>query len=71
LIDLDDLPREIQQVHSLSLDTPPVQRLRDVERAHILGALERNQGNKSRTAGQLGIGMATLFRKLRRYDQEG
>jgi two-component system response regulator HydG len=69
-IDLDDLPLEIQQVHSLALDPPPVRRLRDVERLHILGALERNHGNKSRTAEQLGIGVATLFRRLRQYGSE-
>lgn len=67
LIDLDDLPLEIRQVHSLSLDAPPVRRLREVEREYILAALEQNDGNKSKTAEQLGIGAATLFRKLRRY----
>ena len=67
LVDLDDLPVEIQQVHSLALEAPPVRRLGDVEREYILAAVERNLGNKARTAQQLGIGVATLFRKLRRY----
>lgn len=71
LIDLDDLPPEIQQTHSLSLDAPPVRCLREVEREYILAALEHNQGNKSRTAAQLGIGVATLFRKLQRYERNG
>jgi two-component system, NtrC family, response regulator HydG len=70
LIDLDDLPREIQQAHSLSIDSPPVRPLRDVEREYILAALERCHGNKSRTAEQLGISVATLFRKLRLYRQK-
>ncbi len=67
LVDLDDLPVEIQQVHSLALEAPPVRRLGEVEREYILAAVERNLGNKARTAQQLGIGVATLFRKLRRY----
>jgi two-component system response regulator HydG len=71
LIDVDDLPPELQQIHSLPLDTPPVRRLREVEREYILAVLEHNHGNKSRTAAQLGIGVATLFRKLQRYSKEG
>ncbi|WP_051741313.1 sigma-54-dependent Fis family transcriptional regulator [Streptomyces xylophagus] len=37
------------------------------ERAAILGALRRHGGNKSRAAAALGIGRATLYRKLRGY----
>jgi transcriptional regulator with PAS, ATPase and Fis domain len=39
--------------------------LRDAEREHILSALERNGGNRSRTAQALGIDRGTLARKLR------
>jgi transcriptional regulator of acetoin/glycerol metabolism len=37
------------------------------ERTAILEALRRNGGNKARTAADLGIGRATLYRKLRTY----
>lgn len=37
------------------------------ERAAILGALRRHGGNKARAAAALGIGRATLYRKLRGY----
>ncbi|MER6350346.1 helix-turn-helix domain-containing protein [Streptomyces sp. NPDC001634] len=37
------------------------------ERTTILEALRRNGGNKARTAASLGIGRATLYRKLRGY----
>lgn len=69
LIDVDDLPRELR------LCAPPgvvplvqIRPLPDLEREHILSTLQRNGGNKTETARQLKIGRATLFRKLRRYD---
>ena len=71
-VELGDLPEEVRAVR-----LPPavplggVRPLDEVERAYILGALELNGGNQSRTASQLGIGTATLYRKLRRYEEEG
>jgi DNA-binding NtrC family response regulator len=67
-VDLDDLPEEIRQ----ALPRPvahegAVQPLRDVEKDYILAVLEINGGNQTRTAKQLGIGSATLYRKLKRY----
>jgi DNA-binding NtrC family response regulator len=41
--------------------------LDEVEKDYILAALERNGGNQTRTAEQLGIGSATLYRKLKSY----
>jgi two-component system response regulator HydG len=38
-----------------------------VEKAYILEVLELNRGNQTRTAEQLRIGSATLYRKLKRY----
>ena len=48
--------------------TPPP-RLEDVEREHILRALARNGGDKTRTAKELGIALKTLYNKLARYKQ--
>jgi DNA-binding NtrC family response regulator len=41
--------------------------LREIERDAISGALERNGGNVTRAAKELGIGRATLHRRLRAY----
>ncbi len=42
--------------------------LDEVERRHIVAALEANGWNKSRTAGILGIERSTLDRKIRKYE---
>ena len=44
-----------------------VRLLDDVEKDYILAALTINGGNQTHTATQLGIGSATLYRKLKRY----
>jgi DNA-binding NtrC family response regulator len=44
-----------------------VKTLAELEREHILAVLAANGGNQARTARQLGIGPATLYRKLRHY----
>ena len=41
--------------------------LDEVERRYILAVLEANEGNRKKTAEPLGIGEATLYRKLRAY----
>ena len=44
--------------------------LDQVEREYILASLQRNGGNKARTAGALGISEKTLYNKLNRYASE-
>ncbi|HSN91054.1 MAG TPA: sigma-54 dependent transcriptional regulator [Anaeromyxobacteraceae bacterium] len=44
--------------------------LDEVEKQVILASLERNGGNKARTAEQLGISEKTLYNKLHRYQAE-
>ena len=41
--------------------------LEDVEREYILAAVEAAAGNRTRAAAELGIGLATLKRKLKQY----
>lgn len=41
--------------------------LSEVERRHILKILESTGGNKTKTAQLLGIGLATLYRKMQEY----
>ena len=43
-----------------------VRPLRDVEREYILAALERNNGNRTKTARDLGVDPRTIFRYLER-----
>jgi two-component system, NtrC family, response regulator HydG len=66
-VDAHDLPEEVRtpSVHRMSLDTSRT--LEEVERDYILAVLEANRGNQKRTAEQLGIGTATLYRRLRAY----
>lgn len=66
-VEVDDLP---QEVRNLSSQIPPSgagRSLAQVERDCILAALEANCGNQIRTAAQLGIGTATLYRRLKSY----
>ena len=67
-IELEDLPEDVRQVAPVTNATGgAVRRLADVEREYIVSALELNAGNQTRTAEQLGIGSATLYRKLKSY----
>ncbi len=45
----------------------PVRRLEDMEREAIIAALEKFEGNRTRTAEALGIGRRTLQNKLKEY----
>jgi two-component system response regulator HydG len=74
LIEFEDLPEELRIMSSSSASWPivtpsptVVRRLDEVEKEHILYALAHNGGNHGQTAAQLGIGSATLYRKLKRY----
>jgi DNA-binding NtrC family response regulator len=44
--------------------------LRELEMQAILSGLERNQGNKIRTAEELGISIKTLYNKLNQYAED-
>jgi len=46
----------------------PARTLADIERDAIVEALEQCEGNRRRAAEQLGIGVRTLYDKLKRYD---
>ncbi len=67
-IDVEDLPPEVR----LALTPSPmiagqVRRLEEIEKDYILATLEARNGNRTQTALLLGIGVATLHRKLRSY----
>lgn len=44
--------------------------LEEVERRAILKTLDKNEGNKSATADELGVSIKTLYNKLERYSKE-
>ncbi len=71
-IKLEDVPFAIRAPKDTSLSgdfsigTP----LEEVEKGHILRTLAFNNGNKTKTAGALGITIKTLYNKLHRYGVE-
>ncbi len=68
-VELEDLPEEIRHARPLASVTSDglVKPLEAVEKEYILAALALNGGNQTRTAEQLQIGSATLYRKLKSY----
>jgi len=67
-VELDDLPEEIRQAFLKPIATGgAVRPLEEIEKEYIVAALELNGGNQTRTAEQLRIGSATLYRKLKSY----
>ncbi|HSN80947.1 MAG TPA: helix-turn-helix domain-containing protein [Polyangiales bacterium] len=67
-VELEDLPEEIRHVFpSPVASAGTVRPLKEIEKEYILAALETNGGNQTRTAEQLRIGPATLYRKLKSY----
>jgi two-component system response regulator HydG len=67
-VEADDLPEEIRRPTAAALPlSTAVRPLADIEQEYILAALALNDGNQTRTARQLHIGLATLYRKLKAY----
>jgi len=64
-IDVDDLPPEVGSAPlAVSIDDE-VRPLAEVERDYIAAALRASGGNRAKAATRLGIGQATLYRKLK------
>jgi two-component system NtrC family response regulator len=64
------LVQQPQATMPQSVEEPPRNRpesLRELETRAILEGLERNQGNKARTAEELGISLKTLYNKLHQF----
>lgn len=71
---LDDLKRIVDlyligQAKSNS-EKAPIVTLEEVERKHIKAVLESNNGNRKKTANDLGISLRTLYYKIKQYDLE-
>jgi transcriptional regulator with PAS, ATPase and Fis domain len=67
-IDVDDLPEEVGLAVPSAYAPREVRSLEEVERDYILSVVRANQGNKAAAAVQLKVGIATLYRKLKRYE---
>ncbi|MBK9515948.1 MAG: sigma-54-dependent Fis family transcriptional regulator [Anaeromyxobacter sp.] len=65
-VDVGDLPDELRRPDAPARPAAS-RRLEEVEREAILAALAAHGGNQARTAATLGIGTATLYRKLKAY----
>jgi two-component system response regulator FlrC len=66
---IESIPSSESLTRSLDLDAS-VPTLEQAELAVIRKALARNEGNRKRAAEQLGIGLRTLYDKLKRYKLE-
>jgi transcriptional regulator with PAS, ATPase and Fis domain len=66
VIDAGDVRLLLHHRSSAEQDLP-IHRLEDMEREAIIGALQKCEGNRTRTAEALGIGRRTLQNKLKQY----
>jgi DNA-binding NtrC family response regulator len=65
-IDVEDLPEDLRVMPAPHGGGDPCS-LAEVERQHILAVLQAVGGNRAKAASTLGIGTATLYRKLKEY----
>ncbi len=66
-VDVEDLPLELRMTKPLFFDQRAPRLMKDVEKECILAALEKTGGNRKRAAELMGLGIATLYRKLKIY----
>jgi DNA-binding NtrC family response regulator len=66
-IELEDLPRDVRGPLERDPDDDDIETLAAVEKRHILTALQACGGNRQETAAALGIGVNTLWRRLKSY----
>lgn len=64
-LESDSLPWDFS--HQPSGDTSGIMSLRELEKRHISRMLEHTRGNKTQTAELLGIGLTTLYAKIKEY----
>jgi len=69
-LDADLLPEALTGTPAAAGEAPPIKTLDELEREHILKALEYTGGNRALAAQLLGIDRVSLWRKLRRYNEE-
>ena len=67
-IDVDDLPQEVSLAVPDRFVPDDAKTLAEVERDYITAVVRAAGGNRTKAAAVLGIGAATLYRKLKEYD---
>jgi DNA-binding NtrC family response regulator len=67
-IDADDLPQEVSLAVPDMFVPGEAKTLAEVERDYIMAVLRSAGENRTKAAAMLGIGAATLYRKLKEYD---
>ncbi len=67
-LDVEDLPEEIGVAPPSTYATGEIRTLEDMEREYIVAVLGGAGGNKAKAAELLGIGQATLYRKLKEIE---
>lgn len=68
-VELGDLPEEVRTAFPRPVvGSAEVESLSKIEKDYILAVLRKNDGNQTKTAQQLQIGPATLYRKLKEYN---
>lgn len=70
-VQLLDLPQDVRASGTSERPQSGPQTLAQMEKTAILAAMAANNGNQNQTARELGIGTATLYRKLKKYRDEG
>jgi len=70
MIEMIHLPPELRPTSGRGSEGAQPMRLDAIEKMVISEALSRNGGNRKRTAGELGIDVSTLFRKVRQLGIE-
>jgi PAS domain S-box-containing protein len=70
LIEMNHLPPELRPSRAISPDDRASMTIGSMERQLIMLTLERNKGNRRKTASDLGIDTSTLFRKIRSFGLE-
>ncbi len=69
-IDTGDLPCELQAMTLKPVVSECIRPLDEIERDYILGVLRAVEDNKAVAATKLNIGLATLYRKLKEYEEQ-
>jgi DNA-binding NtrC family response regulator len=69
-IDIQDLPRDLQQLEFKTIEGDGLPTLEEMERRYIMKVLEKTGYSKSLTAQVLDIPRTTLWRKLKAYGIE-
>jgi DNA-binding NtrC family response regulator len=70
-VDVEDLPQEVGLATPEPVASGDVRTLEEVERDYIAAVLRAVGGNRGQAAAKLGIGSATLYRKLKALGGRG